>query len=167
VLETIPPIIPHWIITASTCNEELEEDEEGEEEVEEEGEEEVEEEGEVEGEEEGEVEGEEEEQEVELHKVVGPEYCQVQEVSHKVSGPEYCQVKAHFAEGLSGTHTSPELTPRYRVLWEGGRKQSGLHSFVMAAPLRVRQCVCARVSVSVLYKCVLTSRNNHVNRAHA
>jgi hypothetical protein len=44
---------------------------------------------------------------------------------------------------------------RSRSLWGGGRKTSGLHSFVIAAPLRVRQCVCARVSVSVLYKCVL------------
>jgi hypothetical protein len=30
----------------------------------------------------------------------------------------------------------------------------------------VRQCVCARVSVSVLYKCALTSTNNNVNRAY-
>ncbi len=36
----------------------------------------------------------------------------------------------------------------------------------LVAPLRVRQCVCARVGVSVLYKCVLTSRNNHVNQTH-
>jgi hypothetical protein len=59
------------------------------------------------------------------------------------------------------------LPSRYSCLWGGGRKQSGLHSFAIAAPLRVRECVCARVSVAVLYKCVLTSRNNHVNRAHA
>jgi hypothetical protein len=58
------------------------------------------------------------------------------------------------------------LLLRRRSLWGGGRKQSGVHSFAIAAPLRVRQCVCARVSVSVLYKCVLTSTNNHVNRAH-
>ena len=49
------------------------------------------------------------------------------------------------------------LLSKERDLWGGGRKPSGLHSFAIAAPLRVRQCVCARVSVSVLYKCVLTS----------
>jgi hypothetical protein len=38
-----------------------------------------------------------------------------------------------------------------RVLWGGGREQSGLHSFAIAASLRVRQCVCPRVRVSVLY----------------
>jgi hypothetical protein len=36
---------------------------------------------------------------------------------------------------------------RTSFLWGGGRKQSGVHSFAIAAPLRVRQCVCARVSV--------------------
>jgi hypothetical protein len=48
------------------------------------------------------------------------------------------------------------LPPRSRLLWGGGRKQSGLHSVAIAASLCVRQYVSARVSLSVLYKCVLT-----------
>ena len=66
------------------------------------------------------------------------------------------------AKSESGSEDS--LLPlRKRTLWGGGRKQSGVHSFAIAAPLLARQCVCARASVSVLYKCVLTSRNNLVN----
>jgi hypothetical protein len=69
------------------------------------------------------------------------------------------------AKTVAGSEDS--WLPERRIhLWGGGRKQSGVHSFAIAAPLRVRQCVRARVSVSVLYTCVLTSRNNHVNRAH-
>jgi len=52
------------------------------------------------------------------------------------------------------------LPSRSSFLWEGGKKQSGLHSFTIAVPLRGREGVCACVSVAVLYKCVLTSRNN-------
>jgi len=52
-------------------------------------------------------------------------------------------------------------------VWGGGRIQSQAYtgSVFACTSVRVRQCVCARVSVSVLYTCVLTSRNNHVNRA--
>jgi hypothetical protein len=75
----------------------------------------------------------------------------------------YCRALSP-AKTVSGSEDS-WLRLRLSSLWGGGRKQSGLHSFVIAAPLHVRQCVRARVSVSVLYKCVLASRNN-VNRAH-
>ena len=46
---------------------------------------------------------------------------------------------------------------RESSLWGGGRTQSDLHSFTISASLHVRQCiqcVCARVSVSVLYTCL-------------
>ena len=59
------------------------------------------------------------------------------------------------AKTVSGSEDS-WLSLRLSSLWGGGRKQSGLHSFVIAASLCVRQYVSARVSLSVLYKCVLT-----------
>jgi hypothetical protein len=49
------------------------------------------------------------------------------------------------AKTVAGSEDS-WLPLRESVLWRGGRKQSGVHSFAIAAPLRVRQCVCARVS---------------------
>jgi hypothetical protein len=54
------------------------------------------------------------------------------------------------AKTVAGSDTSL-LSRRSRNLWERGRKQSGLHSFTIAAPLRVRQPdgACTRVSVRV------------------
>jgi hypothetical protein len=53
-----------------------------------------------------------------------------------------------LAKTEAGSEDS-SLIPSLSSLWKGGRKQSGLHSFVIAAPSRVSQCVCSRVSVRV------------------
>jgi hypothetical protein len=49
---------------------------------------------------------------------------------------------------------------RTRVLCRGGRKQSGLHSSAIAAPLRVRQCVCTRVSAVQVSLTLVTDRDS-------
>jgi hypothetical protein len=51
------------------------------------------------------------------------------------------------AKTVAGSEDS-WLLKSQSLLWGGGRKQSGVHSFAIAAPLRVRQCVCARVSAA-------------------
>ena len=50
------------------------------------------------------------------------------------------------AKTETGTEDS-WLPSSLSCLWKGGRKQSDLHSFVIAASSRVSQCVWSRVSV--------------------